>query len=247
MHRRRKIITIKNDNGTIVPPTNLEYNQVFALTSIVPGYLGGLIRLYNGVSTVTYGYIDVGIVNDFLDSGNGTNEILECFDQKGGQSWLFNSGTAPSLFLESDGSYSMKFTTSQGSNNGIVFIGNMINIVYTANGNHVLFHESLYRYFACAHSSSSALTNSSTGLSYLFNGNTSVTNSRANLYSSVASGFRSINYRNINFSSYEWKIARYPYSAWYFSGRIKEIFTRTMTSTTDDNNVIQQSINRNNL
>lgn len=244
MRRRRMIF--KASSGQIVNPS-MDYNQAFGLKQIVSGYMGALIRLYNGVSTVTYGFIDVGIVNDFLAAGNGTNEIVELFDQKGGQSWLFNTGTAPSLFLESDGSYSMQFTPSQGSDNGILFIGNMINIVYTSTGSHVLLSSSTGSYLACAHPSMWYISNGNTGSLSLYNGNTSITNNRVVLYPLVTSGFKCINYRNVSFSTSLWKIARYSSSGWFFSGRIKEIFTRTMTNNIEDNNSIQQSITRNNL
>ncbi|MGB0869460.1 MAG: hypothetical protein ACPGSD_07670 [Flavobacteriales bacterium] len=246
MRRRRMIY--KTSGGQIVI-INIDYNQVFGLKQIAQGYTGGLIRLSNGISTVTYGYIDVTIVNAFLAAGNGTNEVLEWFDQKGGQSLLFNSGQAPSLFLESDGSFSLKFLGSHKTSNFIEFTGSSMNLVANTQDsgtyNCVLFNANSGVYYF-AFGWGTANTTQAVGTPTLRIGLTPISNSRIDLSTALQGGFVAANYSNLHFGGYSFGINRYG-GSFLFYGRIKEIFTRTMTNTTEDNYAIQSSLTRNNL
>lgn len=246
-------------NGQMVLSTSPDPNQILTLVKPFSSFTGNVIRLYNGVSELDFGFVGNNIdpaVDGFISSGNGTKKLTGWYMPNGFMVG-FDQLKAPDLLKLQDGSYCADFGDGDYSNGtGITLTGNLLNIVCLMDKSSMIFirqNGATSRYIGVSQDGNTGGTTAYSGSPTLWNGNTQISNTRDSLHE-VTNGndFVAVNYRGIAlYGSITYGIGGYgnggPGSPWALKGKIKEISTTTFANNDEANSFISASKTRNNV
>lgn len=121
-------------NGSVIWKSEIVVNYVSAISlrRIVADYSGNVITVWNGVSNMTFNFIvddlDWTAISAHLTAGDGTNRVVEIFNQISTVSSLtFDIADAPSIIQLGDGSLAFDSSNGSKSNNGFTIgVGNTV-------------------------------------------------------------------------------------------------------------------------
>mgnify|MGYP000501213708 CR=1 FL=1 len=234
-------------NGHLVYTTDMQPNQIF---STIPTNAKDCISISNGLETKSFKALGSD-VDDFIAQGSA-NEVLSFKDHKSNEEWTFESGSAPSLIKETDGSYALNFEQGQMSSNGVSFNGNFLVALFQKNENdkegvllnsHNLGFKYLFGYNVSNYGSMHYVT-----VNRMFIGSSNAYGSRGVVYQAINGKYGIVAYDAEFSGNIEWHLSKYIHPGdWDFSGKLKEISCYTIANDDDIIKIVDQIKARHNL